>query len=107
MSADYTWSIMDRYPLPQYIKDRIVDVVDNHHWFEKYNMGTATAENVAVRCRRPEDLKIYEIFSKADFENVNPTFHLGGKSGGSTTQAEFDVYMKSKMLDIENAVSVA
>ena len=105
LSADYTWSILDRYPFPPVMKDRIIDIVDNHHWFEAYNQNTATAENVAVRCRRPEDLKIYEIFSKADFENVNPTFHLGDKSGGATTKAEFDAYMQSKFKDIEEAVN--
>ena len=72
---------------------------------KKYNTGAVTAENVAVRCRKPEDLKIYEIFSKADFENVNSTFHLGEKSGDSKNQAEFDVYMKARMLDIEEAVN--
>ena len=104
LSSDYVWSILDRYPFPSSIKDRIIDIVDNHHWFEKYNTGKANAEDVAVRCRRPEDLKIYEIFSKADFENVNPTFHLGAKSGGSTNQAEFDTYMNNKFKDIEDAV---
>jgi len=105
LSADYTWSILDRYPFPPVMKDRIIDIVDNHHWFEAYNGNTATAENVAVRCRRPKDLKIYEIFSKADFENVNPTFHLGDKSGGATTKAEFDAYMQGKFKDIEEAVN--
>ena len=104
LSSDYVWSILDRYPFPSSIKDRIIDIVDNHHWFEKYNTGNANAEDVAVRCRRPEDLKIYEIFSKADFENVNPTFHLGAKSGGSTNQAEFDTYMNNRFKDIEDAV---
>ncbi len=104
LSADYAWSILDRYQLPQYVKDRVIDIVENHHWFEKYNTGACSAENVAVRCRNPEDLKIYEIFSKADFENVNETFHLGNKSGGSRTQAEFDAYMKTKMEAIEEAV---
>lgn len=104
LSSDYVWSILDRYPFPSSIKDRIIDIVDNHHWFEKYNTGKANAEEVAVRCRRPEDLKIYEIFSKADFENVNPTFHLGAKSGGSTNQAEFDTYMNTRFRDIEDAV---
>lgn len=105
LSADYAWSILDRYPYPQTMKDRIIDIVDNHHWFERYNMGTATAENVAVRCRRAEDIKIYEIFSKADFENVNENFHLGSNSGGSTTQAEFDAYMAEKFKPIEDAVN--
>ncbi len=105
LSADYTLAILDRYPFPSSIKDRVIDIVDNHHWFEKYNTGASSAEDVAVRCRRPEDLKIYEIFSKADFENVNPEFHLGAYTGGAKTQAEFDTYMKNKFADIEEAVN--
>lgn len=105
LSADYAWSILDRYTFPPGVKDRIIDIVDNHHWFEAFNTNSATAENIAVRCRRPEDLKIYEIFSKADFENVNPTFHLGNKTGGATNKAEFDSYMQSKFKAIEEAVN--
>ncbi len=105
LSADYTASILERYSFQTSVKDRVIDIVDNHHWFEKYNTGACTAENVAVRCRKPEDLKIYEIFSKADFENVNETFHLGNKSGGSKTQAEFDIYMRNKMVAVEEAVN--
>ncbi len=105
LSADYAWSILDRYTFPPGVKDRIIDIVDNHHWFEAFNTNSATAENVAVRCRRPEDLKIYEIFSKADFENVNPTFHLGDKTGGATNKAEFDSYMQSKFKAVEEAVN--
>ena len=104
LSADYAWSILDRYSFPPGVKDRIIDIVDNHHWFEAFNTGDATAENIAVRCRRPEDLKIYEIFSKADFENVNPTFHLGDKTGGASNKAEFDAYMQNKFKAIEEAV---
>ena len=105
LSADYAWAILDRYPLPAGIKDRIIDIVDNHHWFEAFNTDAATAENIAVRCRRPEDLKIYEIFSKADFENVNPTFHLGEKTGGAANKTEFDAYMSNKFKAIEEAVN--
>ena len=103
LSADYAWSILDRYSFPAGVKDRIIDIVDNHHWFEQYNTGNASAENIAVRCRKPEDLKIYEIFAKADLENVNSEFHLE-RTGVKTTE-EFHLFMKNKFEALENAVN--
>ena len=103
LSADYCWSILDRYTFPAGVKDRIIDIVDNHHWFEKYNTGNATAENIAVRCRRPEDLKIYEIFAKSDLENVNSTFHF--ERTGTKSPEEFNLFMQNKYLPVEKAVN--
>ena len=87
------------------MKDRIIDIVDNHHWFEAYNTGNATANDVAVRCRRPEDFLIYEILAKADFENVSKDFHLSEKSNGAKTQAEFDSFMQERMQAIDDALT--
>ena len=95
-SAEYVIGILDKFNFPRSISDRIIDIVDNHHWFEAYNTGAASAEDVAVRCRRPEDFLIYEILAKADFENVNDNFHLL-HSQGVETQKEFDDYMAQKM----------
>lgn len=104
LSSDYAFSILGRYSLPTNINDKIIDIVDNHHWFEKYNTYGISAEDVAVRCRQMENLKIYEIFSKADFENVSSTFHLHMIGDDVATQAEFDSYMSNKFKDIEKAV---
>ena len=103
-SAYYADGILEKIKLPSDVKDRITDIIQNHHWFGKYNMGLLSIEDVAVRCRRFEDYKIYQIMAKADFENVNKYFHLGGKSGGATTKAEFDKYMKEKMTPIGQAL---
>ena len=103
-SAEYVTAILDKFPFPQGMKDRIIDIVDNHHWFEAYNTGSATAEDVAVRCRRPEDFMIYEILAKADFENVNKDFHIS-RSEGVTNQAEFDKFMQDKMEAIDEALT--
>lgn len=103
LSAEYAFSMLKKYPFPQRVKDRILDIVDNHHWFEAYNKGNIMPEDVAIRCRRPEDFKLYEIFSKADFENVSNDFHL--KMSGQKTQADFDVFMANKMKAIENALT--
>ena len=104
-SAEFCTAILDKFSFPQGMKDRIIDIVDNHHWFEAYNTGNATANDVAVRCRRPEDFLIYEILAKADFENVNEKFHLGEKSNGAKTQAEFDKFMQEKMQAIDDALT--
>ena len=102
-SAEYTIGILDKFNFPRSISDRIIDIVDNHHWFEAYNTGTASAEDVAVRCRRPEDFLIYEILAKADFENVNDNFHIL-RSQGVKNQKEFDDFMAKKMEAIEEVL---
>ena len=104
ISAEYVAGILEKFPFPQSMKDRIIDIVDNHHWFEAYNKGNASAEDVAVRCRRPEDFVIYEILSKADFENVNKDFHIK-LSEGVNNQAEFDKFMEGKMKAIDDALT--
>ena len=104
-SAEYVIAILNKFKLPKTTIDRIIDIVDNHHWFEEYNKGKATAEDVAVRCRRPEDFVIYEILAKADFENVNETFHIEN-SNGVNNQAEFDRFMQMKMKAIDEALAL-
>ena len=104
-SAYYAEGILEKFKLSAEVKNRITDIIRNHHWFGKYNMGLSSVEDAAVRCRRPGDFKIYQIMAKADFENVNKYFHLGNKSGGATTQAEFDKYMEEKMAPISQALN--
>ena len=104
-SAHFAEGILEKINFSKDVKNRITDIVQNHHWFAKYNMGFSSVEDVAVRCRRPGDLKIYQIMAKADLENVNKYFHLGDKSGGAKTQAEFDKYMEEKMKPIENVLN--
>lgn len=103
-SAEYCTAILDKFSFPQNMKDRIIDIVDNHHWFEAYNTGKATANDIAVRCRRPQDFVIYEILAKADFENVNKSFHIE-HSNGISNQADFDKFMKEKMQAIDDALN--
>ena len=104
-SAYYTDGILEKFKFPTDVKDRITDIIQNHHWFGSYNMGLSSVEDVAVRCRYPEDFKIYQIMAKADLENVNKYFHLGNISGGATNQAEFDKYIEDKMKPIGHALN--
>jgi len=104
-SAYYADGILDQIKLPADVKNRIIEIVQNHHWFETYNKGFTSVEDIAVRCIRPDDFKIYQIMAKADLENVSKYFHLGDKTGGARTQAEFDKYMEEKMKPIDNALN--
>lgn len=104
-SAYYADGILEKIKFSADVKSRIIDIIQNHHWFGKYNMELLSAEDTAVNCRRPEDFKIYQIMAKADFENVNKYFHLGSKSGGAQTQAEFDKYMEEKMIPVSQALN--
>lgn len=104
LSADYVMAILDKFSFPRTMKDRIIDIVENHHWFEAYNLGEASAEDVAVRCTSPQDFVIYEIMAKSDFENVNDNFHIS-HSEGVSNQAEFNQFMSNKMRAIDEVLN--
>ena len=104
-SAHFAAGILEKIKLPLEVKNRIIDIIQNHHWFAGYNMGFSSVEDVAVRCRRPGDFKIYQIMAKADLENVNKYFHLGDKSGGAKNKAEFDKYIEEKMQPINQVLN--
>ena len=99
MSSDYTRAVLNKFKISDAVKTRIIDIVDNHHWFEKYNTGQISAEEMAANCRRPEDFKISMLLAKSDLSNVNPTFHFD--KTGTANQAEFDAYMRDKAQPIE------
>ena len=99
LSSDYTRAVLNKFQLNDAVKTRIIDIVDNHHWFEQYNTGQISAETMAANCRRPEDFKISMILAKSDLSSVNPTFHFN--KTGTTNQAEFDAYMHDKVRPIE------
>ncbi|MBO5385869.1 hypothetical protein J6A64_06085 [bacterium] len=100
-SAQYCRGILEKFPFPRNMQSRIIDIVDNHHWFESYNKGIATAESVAIRCRRPEDFKIYEIMAKADLENINETFQYRV----TVDKNMYDSYMSEKFNAIDNVLN--
>jgi hypothetical protein len=103
VSAEYVAAILNKFSFPQGMKDRIIDIVNNHHWFAAFNSGNIDAQDVAIRCRRPEDFVIYELLAKADLENVNDTFHFE-KTNGTKNQVEFNQYMQNKMQAIDDVL---
>ena len=100
ISSDYAIAILDKLNLPQDIKDKVVRIVDNHHWFADYNTGKISAIDVAVRCRKEGDFNIYKILAKADLANVNKYFHLNVT--GTNNLVNFNAYMDKLMQRIND-----
>jgi len=75
VSALYTNNLLEKINMPKEIKNRIVEIVKNHHWSEEFNTGSASAENIATRFRNPQDYLISKIFAQADLKGVNKDFY--------------------------------
>ena len=103
LSTDYAKSILERFPFSKEIKQKIINIVKLHHWFEAYNTNKATAMDVAINCRSKSDFYIMRMFAKADLANVNPSFHLGNISQGATNQIEYNAFFNIQMMPIQNA----
>ena len=104
MSAEYVYSILDRFNLTQDVKNRIIANIENHHWFKEYNLGHIRPETVAALCRRPEDFKIYQIMAKADLKNVNDTFYM--RALGVSSMEDADIKFAEKMAEIAPYVQI-
>ncbi len=98
LSSAYAESILDKYPFSEELKIRIIDIIDNHHWFEAYNLNRTAPHDVAALCRHPEDILIYSMFAKADLRNVNDNFHL--RCTDSINENRFEKFMTNKMSPI-------
>lgn len=92
---------LDSYNLSPEIKQRVLNHVENHHWFEGFNQGWFDERAVKNIFKTSEDLEIAKILAKADFECVNPSFHLYRMNPGKIlTQAEFDAEFAFKTAKI-------
>lgn len=103
MSTKYIDGILDKFSFPQDMKKQIVEVVENHHWFEKYNTGKASADDIAIFCIDPEMFKIYKLFAKTDLSSVSDNFHF--RVTGTKSAKEFDKFMDDKFAAIEHSVN--
>ncbi|MBQ7127306.1 hypothetical protein IJO12_09485 [bacterium] len=93
--------------IPQDVKNRILNLIENHHWFEAYNKGHMSPDEFAKIFPTWEDRVIAMILAKADFETVNPTFHLKRLIDGRTLTQEqfeksFDAMMKGLIKSCPN-----
>lgn len=110
-SSEYTRSILKKMNFSERIKHRIIKTVDSHHWFENFceksKLNNTSAEfaanEVLLNAHSPNDLKIFEILAKADFQSVSPTFHL--TRSNVSNEKEFDKYIQEKMNLLEDFAS--
>lgn len=75
-STEFAKDILERFDLTPEIKDRILKQIQNHHWFEGFNKGTTTAEDVAKTFGTKEDFAVAKIIAKSDYSSINKNFHL-------------------------------
>ncbi len=61
----------DVMQIPPEIKDRIFELIKNHHWLTDFSQENKSAEELAVLFRRTNDLKVAQIMSEADLKSVN------------------------------------
>ena len=65
-----TW-ILSKYNIPNHIKNRIIEIIHNHHRFEKYNKNKISTNYVNTIFRTPKDILIAKIMTKADLAWIN------------------------------------
>lgn len=99
LSSAYASAILQKFSFSDELNNRIIDIIENHHWFEEYNQGSTKAHDVAALCRNPEDFLMYKMFAKADFENVNDYFHF--QCSDVNNQKEYEAFMENKMKPIQ------
>ena len=71
-SALYVRDILNKegINLNQELKNRIYELVKNHHWLADYNKGERSAKYTASLFRRTQDLEIAQIMADADLKGV-------------------------------------
>ena len=83
-SALYTRNIIEKLNLPSDMRERIFNLVENHHWLGDLAQNKLTSEEVAVLFRNPEDFSIAKILADADLKGVSPEFYQAHKSALSS-----------------------
>jgi hypothetical protein len=99
-SSEYVRSIINNIKVSDDIKQRVVEIIDNHHWFESYcelyntKNTYEAAKDVLKKFQNPSDLKILQIFAKADFESVSKDFHFSRT--GCTSEKGYNTYISRR-----------
>ena len=99
-SSEYVRSVINNIKVSDDIKQRVVEIIDNHHWFESYcelyntKNTYEAAKDVLKKFQNPSDLKILQIFAKADFESVSKSFHFSRT--GCTSEKGYNTYISKR-----------
>ena len=79
VSALYARNILEKYSLPVGIRDRIFELIKNHHWLELYNTNQIDADYAATVFRHKDDYTIAKIMAEADLKGVSDSFYNSKK----------------------------
>jgi hypothetical protein len=100
-SRVYAERILTEHGISQNIKERVLNQIEHHHWFEAYNTGRMNAREFGRTFKTEEDRQIAIMLAKGDFESVNSTFHLDRlKSGQSLSAEEYDATFDAMMKNL-------
>lgn len=104
LSKIYAAKILERFDYPKSTKDKILNLIENHHWFKEFNKGNISADDVIKMFG--DDLPLAKVMAKADLESVSDNFHLTILEPGKTlNQAEFEAKFNEKMNSINPAAT--
>ncbi|MCD7878373.1 MAG: hypothetical protein LUG16_00385 [Candidatus Gastranaerophilales bacterium] len=70
-SALYADNIMQKYSFNAITKDRIYELIKNHHWLEHYNQGINDSKDTAALFRHKNDYLMSKIFCEADLKGIS------------------------------------
>lgn len=81
-SSLYARSIVKKFFNNPEHKDRLCEIVQNHHWLEELMTSDdkeTKSKELAFKFRRPNDFEIAKIMAKSDLKAVSPAFYEGNK----------------------------
>ncbi len=81
-SAIYARSIVQKFFPNEELRDRIFELIKNHHWLAEYNTSSDKEKNAkqyAYKFRRPNDFEIAKIMARSDLMSVSEEFYRGHK----------------------------
>lgn len=107
ISRNLAKQVLDTYPdMPQETKNRILNLIENHHWFEGYNTNTLSYTDFAKIFPNKEDQNIAMILAKSDFESVSPSFHLTRLvDGKALTPEQYESTFEQIMTNLRSKIS--
>ena len=82
-SSLYARSIIKKFFKNPESRDRVYELIKNHHWLEEFsnsNNKEEISKDLAYRFRRPNDFEIAKIMAKSDLMSVSDEFYESHKS---------------------------
>jgi len=89
LCALYARDILNRenLNLPSDLKNRVYELIKNHHWLAKYNQGILSEQEAAIIFRRANDLKVAQILAEADLKSVTADGSFYQRYGNALSEA--------------------